>query len=153
MGGGGVICIMSYHIAYYHLYLWYLAHIFCYMYLNPTAGKRHYHVDSKVTMTYQKFSIVWLPRLKCLLLLWKMKTTWIKRSNHYVTLQCYNPGELLKEIPPNLNRDFWHCLRKRALKSKHLHQNYWSWCHFAGKRIFYSLMHSLIWSSPWFLWN
>ena len=26
-----------------------------------------------------------------------------KQSIHYITLQCYNPGELLKEIPPYLN--------------------------------------------------
>ena len=109
-----------------------------------------------------KISIVWLPRVKRLLLLWKAKTAWIKRSLYYVTLQCYNPGELLKEIPPYLNLDFWykrskfwklHCLRKMALESKRLHQNHWSWCHFAGKRIYYALMHSLIWLSPWFLWN
>ena len=29
----------------------------------------------------------------------KMKTAWIKRSR-YVTVHCYNPGKLLKEIPP-----------------------------------------------------
>ena len=95
-------------------------------------------------------------------LLCKTKTAWIKRSIHYIVLQCYNPGKALKEIPHYLNRDFWykrskfwkwHCLRKMALKSNHLHQNHWSWCHFAGKRIFYAFMHSLIWSSPWFLWN
>ena len=40
-----------------------------------------------------KISIVWLPRVKCLLLLWKTKTACIKKSIHYVTLQCYNPGE------------------------------------------------------------
>ena len=117
---------------------------------------------SKVTIDVPKISIVWLPRVKCLLLLCKTKTAWIKRSIHYVILQRYNPGKALKEIPPYLNRDFWykrstfwkcHCFRKMALKSKRLHQNHWSWCHFAGKRNFYAFMHSLIWSSPWFLWN
>ena len=102
------------------------------------------------------------PRVKCLLLLCKTKTAWIKRSIHYVIPQCYNPGKALKEIPPYLNRDFWykrstfwkwHCFRKMALESKRLHQNHWSWCHFAGRRIFYAFMHSLIWSSPWFPWN
>ena len=79
---------------------------------------------SKVT-TYRKFPIVWLPLVKCLLLLWKTKTAWIKRSIYYVTLQCYNPGKAPKEIPPSLNRDFWyrrskfwkwHCFRKMALE-------------------------------------
>ena len=85
--------------------------------------------------TYRKFSIVWLPRVKCLLLLCKAKSAWIKRSIHYVTLQHYNPGSymLLKEILPYLKRDFWykrskfwkwHCLRKMALESKRLHQNH-----------------------------
>ena len=104
----------------------------------------------------------WLPRAKCLLLLWKMKAAWIKRSIHYVTLQRDNPGKALKEIHPYLNRDFWnkrskfwkwHCFRRMALKSKRLHQKHWSWCHFTGKRIFYAFMHSLIWFSPWFLCN
>ena len=114
---------------------------------------------SKVTIVVPNISIVWLPRVKCLFLLCKTKTAWIKRSIHYITLQCYIRGELLKEIPPYLNRDFWykrskfwkwHCLRKMALESKRLHQNNWSWCHFVGKRILYTLMHSLIWFSPWF---
>ena len=119
-------------------------------------------LSQKSRFTYQKFSIVCLPRVNCQLLLCKAKPAWIiKRSIHYVTLQHYNLGEPLKEIPPYLKRDFWykrskfwklHCLRKMALESKRLHQNHSSWCHFAGKRMFYSLMHSLIWFSPWFLW-
>ena len=48
---------------------------------------------SEVTIDVPQISIVWLPRVKCLLLLWKTKTAWIKRSIHYVTLQRYNPGE------------------------------------------------------------
>ena len=78
--------------------------------------------------------IVWPPRVNCQLLLCKANPAWIiKRSIHYVTLQHYNPGELLKEIPPYLKRDFWykrskfwklHCLRKMALESKCLHQNH-----------------------------
>ena len=48
---------------------------------------------SKVRFDVPKISIVWLPRVKCLLLLWKTKTAWIKRNTHYVTLQRYNPGE------------------------------------------------------------
>ena len=58
--------------------------------------------------TFRKFSIVWLPWVKCLLLLCKAKPAWIKRSIHYVTLQHYNLGELLREIPPYLKRDFWY---------------------------------------------
>ena len=90
-------------------------------------------LSQKSQFTYRKFSIVWLPRVKCLLLPCKAKLAWIKRSIHYVTLQHYNPGELLKESPPYLKRDFWykrskfwkwHCLRKMALASKRLHQNH-----------------------------
>ena len=66
----------------------------------------------KSQFTYQNFSIVWLPRVKCLLLLCKAKPAWIKRSIHYVTLQHYNPGELLKEIPSYFERDFWHKMSK-----------------------------------------
>ena len=116
---------------------------------------------SQFTCTYREFSIVWLPQVNCQLLLCKAKLAWItKRSIHYITLQHYNPGELLKEIPPYLKRDYWykrskfrklHCFRKMDLESKRLHQNHYSWCHFAEKRMFYSLMHSLIWFSPWFL--
>ena len=119
---------------------------------------------SKVTIDVPKISIVWLPRVKCLLLLGKTKAAWIKRSIHYVILQCYNPGKAFKEIPHYLNRDFWYTkeanfendiehFRIMALESKRLHQNYWSWCHFAEKRISPAIMPSLIWSSPWFLWN
>ena len=43
-------------------------------------------------------------------LLCEAKPAWIKISFHYVTLQHYNPGELLKEIPPYLKRDFWYKL-------------------------------------------
>ena len=109
---------------------------------------------SKVTIDVPKFSLVWLPRLKCLLLLWKTKTGWIKGSIHYVTLQCYNPGKALKEFSPYLNRDLWykrgkfwkwHYFRRMALEWKRLNDNHWSWCHFAGKLIFYAFMYSLIW--------
>ena len=117
-------------------------------------------LSQKSQFRYRRFSIVWLAWVKCLLLLCKVKPAWIKRSNHYVILQHYNPGELLKEIPPYLERDFWykrskfwkwHCLRKIALESKRLHQNPYS-LSFCWKRMFYS-MHSLIWFSVWFLWN
>ena len=90
-------------------------------------------LSQKSQFTYRKFSIVWLPRVKCLLLFCKAKPAWIKRSIHYVTLQHYNLGELLKEIPLHFERDFRykrskflkrHCLRKMALESKRLHQNH-----------------------------
>ena len=61
---------------------------------------------SKVTIDVPKMSIVWLPRVKCLLLFCKTKTARTKRSLHYVILQCYNPEKALKEIPHYLNRDF-----------------------------------------------
>ena len=64
-------------------------------------------------------------RVKCLLLLWKTKAAWIKRTIHYVILQCYNPGEATQRNSSlYLNGDFWykrstfwkwHCLRKLAL--------------------------------------
>ena len=57
-------------------------------------------LSQKSQFTYRTFSIVWLPRVKCLLLLCKAEPAWIKRSIHYVILQHYNPGELLKEILP-----------------------------------------------------
>ena len=65
-------------------------------------------LSQKSQLTYRKLSIVWLPRVKCLLLLCKAEPAWIKRSIHYVILQHCNPGELLKEIPPYLKRDFWY---------------------------------------------
>ena len=37
-------------------------------------------LSQKSQFTYRKFSIVWLPRVKCLLLLCKAKPAWIKRS-------------------------------------------------------------------------
>ena len=84
-------------------------------------------LSQKSQFTYRKFSFVWLPRVKCLLLLCKAKPAWIKRSIHYVTSQHYNPGELLKQIPPYLKHDFWykrskfwkwHCLRKNGSRIK-----------------------------------
>ena len=84
-------------------------------------------LSQKSKFTYRRFSIVWLPRVKCLLLLCKAKPAWIKRSIHYVILQHYNPGKALKEIPPYLKRDFWykrskfwkwHCLRKNCSRTK-----------------------------------
>ena len=118
-------------------------------------------LSQKSQLTYRNVHCL-APPGKVLLLLCKTKTVWIKRSIHYVILQCYNPRKALKEIPHYLTRDFWykrskfwkgHCFRKMALESKRLHQNHWSWYHFAEKGLFYVFMHSLIWSSPWFLWN
>ena len=43
-------------------------------------------LSQKSQFTYRQCSIVWLPRVKCLLLLCKAKPAWIKRSIHYVTL-------------------------------------------------------------------
>ena len=87
---------------------------------------------SEVTIYVPKVLHCLLPRVKCLLLLCKARLAWIKRSIHYITLKHYNPGELLKEIQPDLKYDFWykrskflkwHCLRKMALESKRLHQD------------------------------
>ena len=76
---------------------------------------------SKVTIDMPKIFHCWLPRVKCLLLLWKtnFKAAWIKRSTHYVTLQCYNLGKAVKEIPPYINRDFWYeMLQKNGSRIK-----------------------------------
>ena len=107
---------------------------FCGHFSEAMSFSRFALLSQKSQFTYRKFSIVWLPRVKCQLLLCKAKPAWtIKRSIHYITLQHYNPGELLKEISPYLKRDFWykrrkfwklHCLRKMALESKCLHQNH-----------------------------
>ena len=74
--------------------------------------------------------------------------------------------ELLKEIPPYLNRDFWykrskflklHCLSKMALESKCLHQNHWSWCHFAFIKLKECTTHVIALANlilvPDFFWN
>ena len=53
-------------------------------------------LSQKSQFMYWRLSIVWLPRVKCMLLLCKAKPAWIKRSIHCVILQHYNPGELLK---------------------------------------------------------
>ena len=37
---------------------------------------------SKVTIDVPQISIVWLPRVKCLLLLWKTKPAWIMPQSH-----------------------------------------------------------------------
>ena len=107
---------------------------FCGRFSAAMSFSRFALLSQKSQFTYRIFSIVWLQRVNCQLLLCKAKPAWIiKRSIHYVTLQHYNPGELLKEIPPYLKRDFWykrsrfwklHCLRKMALESKRLHQNH-----------------------------
>ena len=97
---------------------------------------------SKVTIAIRKFSIVWLPQVKCLLLLWKTKPTWIKRNSHNVILQCYNPRKALKEIPPYLNRDFWYKMN-HILKMTLLQKN--------GYRIKMPSSKSLILVS--FCWN
>ena len=43
-------------------------------------------LSQKSQFMYRTFFIVWLSRVKCLLLLCKAKPAWIKRSIHYVTL-------------------------------------------------------------------
>ena len=93
----------------------------------------------KSQFTYRQISIVWLPRVNCQILFCKAKSAWIlKRSIHYVTLQHYNPGELLKELPLYLKRDFWykrstfwilHCLRKMALQSESIKTQHFSVVH------------------------
>ena len=85
---------------------------------------------SKVTNDVPKISIVWLARVKCLLLLWKRTTAWIKRSIDYVILQCYNPGDATQRnssLPQSWLIDFWykrskfwkwHCLKKWLYRIK-----------------------------------
>ena len=50
-----------------------------------------------------------------LLLLWKTKTTWIKRSIHYVTLQCNNPGEATQRNS-SLSQSWLLIQKKQILK-------------------------------------
>ena len=64
---------------------------------------------SKVTIYVPEIFHCLASPVNCQLLLYKAKRAWIiKRSIHYVALQHYNPGELLKEIPPYLKRDCWY---------------------------------------------
>ena len=63
-------------------------------------------LSQKSQFTYRKFSIVWLPQGKCLLLLCKAKSAWIKRSIHLETLQHYNPGSYSKKFLPTSNVTF-----------------------------------------------
>ena len=65
---------------------------FCGRFSEAMSFSRFALLSQKSQFTYRKFSIVWLPRVKCLLLLCKAKPAWIKRNIHYVTLQHYNPG-------------------------------------------------------------
>ena len=107
---------------------------FCGRFSEAMSFSRFALLFQKSQFMYQIFSIVWLPRVNCQLLLCRAKPAWIvKRSIHYVSLRHYNPGELLKEIPPYFKSYFWHkrskfwklhCLRKMALESKRLHQNH-----------------------------
>ena len=113
--------------------IWMKAFSFYGRFSDAMSFSRFALLSQKSQFTYRRFSIVWLPRVKCLLFLCKAKPAWIKRSIHYVIVHAlYDPGELLKEIPPDLKRDFWykrskcwkwHCLGKMALESKRLHQN------------------------------
>ena len=129
----------------------------CYMYIQNVSL-----LSQKSQLTYRKFSIVWLPRVKCLLLLCRTKTVWIKRSIATwfcsVIIQGSYSEKFLRtsivtfdSIEANFENDIaWE---KWLYRIKRLHQNQWSWCNSAGKRIFYALMHSIIWFSPWFLWK
>ena len=68
-------------------------------------------------------------------------------------------GELLKEIPPYIPQT-WLLIQKEQILKMTLTQKNGSKIKFINlgvilleKRMFYSLLHSLIWLSPWFLWN
>ena len=70
--------------------------------------------------------------------------------------QTLYPGEPNNGKFRYVNCDFWdrrgkfwklHCLGKTAIESKRLHQNQWSWCHFAKKRNFFVSL------CPLFSWN
>ena len=79
---------------------------------------------SKVTIYVPKICLCLAasPGKYLLLLCIKTKPAWIKRSIHYVTLQHYNPGELLKENPPYLKRDFWYKRRKFVTRTVEMRQ-------------------------------
>ena len=137
---------------------------FCGRFSEAMSFSRFALLSQKSQFTHRNFSIVWLPRVNCQLLLCKAKPAWIiKRSIHYVTLQHYNPGELLKEIPPYLKRAFWykrsklwklHRLKKFAQnRIKTPSSKSLILVSFCRKKNVHSLMHLLIWFSPQFLWN
>ena len=118
---------------------------FCDRFSEAMSFSRFALLSQESQFTYQKCSIVWLPRVNCQFLLCKAKPARIiKRSIHYVTLQHYNPGELLKEIPPCLKWDVWY---KRSKFWKYLNLG----VILQKKIMFYSLMHSIIWFSSWHL--
>ena len=79
---------------------------FCGCFSEALSFSRFTLLSQKSQFTYRNCFIVWLPRVNCQLLLCKANPAWIiKRSIHYVTLQHYNLGELLNEIPPYHKRD------------------------------------------------
>ena len=61
-------------------------------------------LSQKSQFTHQNVPIVWLPRVKCLLLLCKAKPVWIKRSIHYVTITI--GGSYSKKFLPTSNVTF-----------------------------------------------
>ena len=65
-------------------------------------------LSQKSQFTYRKCSIVWHPRVKCLLLICKAKPAWIKIKHSLRNFAALESGELLKEILPYLRRDFWY---------------------------------------------
>ena len=132
---------------------------FCGRFSEAMSFSRFALLSQKPQFTYRNFSILWLwPRAKCLLLLCKAKPAWIKRSIHNVTVQQITiRGSYSKKVLPTSNVTFD---TKGANFKNDIASEKWLWnqnafiiCHFAGKRRFYSLMHSLTWYSPWFLWN
>ena len=65
---------------------------------------------SKVTIEVPKISIVWLPRVKRLLLIWKMKTAWIKSSIHYIILQSGEGTQRNSSLPQS-----WLLIQKNQI--------------------------------------
>ena len=87
---------------------------FCGHFSEAMSFSRFVLLSQKSQFIYRKLSIVWIPRVNCQLLLCKAKPAWIiKRSIHYVTLQHYNPGKLLKEIPAYLKT--WLLIQKEQI--------------------------------------
>ena len=60
---------------------------------------------SKVTTDVPKLSIVWLPRVKCQLLLWENEDSMNKGKHSLRNFAVLQSGEATQKIPPYLNRD------------------------------------------------
>ena len=115
---------------------------FCGRFSEAMSFSRFALLSQKSQITYRKLSIVWLSRVNCQFLLCKAKPAWIiKRSNSLRNFAAFTiRGSYSKKFLPIPQT--WlliqkeqilklHCLRKMALESKRLHQNFIYFCNFS----------------------